>query len=217
MQFIPILLAPIVLDILFFTLSGLEHSSAVWIGFACANLSYLIFALSGRVKNHSTALNRTARLISFVHFLVHLFIFLISFIFGWLSIKSAIGFHAIAALVFTIVFVASHNKSNQDTEEENKTKAQHDRIRKAQMTVENLWRTTKDTACKKALERLCDDLKSCQYSNNPVIKDLDVKIQNEVDMIREYVMDENYNETIAATTRANQLLSERDTMIRMNR
>ena len=217
MQYVPFLIAPVILDILFFSLSGFEHPSAVWIGFACANLAYIVFALSGRIKKHSVVLNRTARLISFVHFLIQLSLFSISFVFGWFSTNAAIIAHSIAVLLFMIVFITNHNKGNRDTVEENKSIVQHNRIKKAQMTIDNLWHNTKNSSCKKALERLNDDLKSCQYSDNPAVKNLDAKIQNEVVMIQEYISDENYDATIAAITRASQLLRERDTVIRMSR
>lgn len=217
MQFVSLLIAPVILDVLFFSIGGFEHSPAIWIGFACVNLAYLVFALSGCVKKHSAVLNRTSRLIAFVHFLIQLSVFLVSLIFGCLSTNAAIVIHVIIALLFLIVFIANHNKGNRDTIEENKACVQHDRIQKTQTVIDNIWRNAKNPACKKALERLGDDLKSCQFSDNPAVRGLDDKIQNEVDMIREYILDGNFDEAIAAITRASQLLRERDIEIRMHR
>ncbi len=216
MQWLAMLFVPVVLDTLFLTLGGLEHTPAVWIGFSFANLAYIIYAVSVNIKKHSEVLNRTNWMISFAHFVIQFIVFLFSLSLGWLSTKASIVIHTLFLLCFVVVFMTSFSASDRDTKEEEKLHVQRSRIQSAQLQIDNVWRSATDPACKKALERLSDNLKSCQFSDSPNVAEFDKNILYEVSLIRDYVADGKLEEAAASITRATDLLRNRDIEIRMN-
>lgn len=216
MQLIPFVLIPLVLDSLFLFLSGIEHSATVWVGFAVANVSYVLLVLSGNKKGHSAVLKISERLISLTHFLIQLSIFLLSNILGWFSLKTVITFHTLAALCFAVVFLISRNVSNKETREEERYKEQYNYLKAMQMKIDNFRRTTIDPTCKKALERLSDDLQSTQFCDSPVVRELEKSMQSEVDRIQDALFDEKYDAAISSIHRMTQLLRQRDMEIRAN-
>ena len=174
----------VVFNVLFFLISGTEHSAAVWISYGFIHFAYFMLALTPRFvrKGKSSAIFGFSLIfISAVYFVSAFVVGIIFIIIAPQSYTAALSVQLSMAGLYGILLI-SHAIANERTAEaEEKREYNVEYIKSATAQLKSILERVKDRETKRKVEKAYDAVNSSPVKSHPNIEQMERRILTLID------------------------------------
>lgn len=167
---------PVLFNVVFFMLGGIEHPASVWISYAWIHVAYFIVVITPlfSMKTKSVKIfTFTARQISISYFLIEFIIGLIFIFIKSERVKAAVIFQLIPLGLFLFVFLVNMLYSKHTADSEQRQSSEVAFIKCTASKVQTLTKYSSEAWLKRKIEKLYDLIHSSPSRSCPNAKQLE--------------------------------------------
>ncbi len=180
----------IVFNVVFFVLTGTEHSAPVWISYGFIHFAYLMLLITPfliRKSSSASVLGFSLYSISSTYFLI---VFLVGVIFIAVnpeSYKACLVTHVILAGLYAVSLISNliANESTADSIERHEIELKY--VKESSGKLKSILERTSDRKMKKLVEKAYDTVHSSPVKSNNGVRDIELNVMDLIDNLNNII------------------------------
>lgn len=200
----------VIFNVVFFVISGTEHSVSVWISYGFIHLAYIMLLITPKLIRKSSS----SSVFGFSLYTISSTYFLVEFIIGVIFIFAKPESYKVSLVVQIIAFgiyaamLISHMIANEytaDNIERHELELQY--VKNCSAQIKGIMNQVEDKNIKKKVEKAYDTLHSSPVRSNNTARDYELTVMDLIEVLEQNI---ERNDLIAASTTLDKILKNAD-------
>lgn len=200
----------VIFNVVFFVISGTEHTASVWISYGFIHLAYIMLLITPKLIRKSSS----SSVFGFSLYSISSTYFLVEFIIGVIFIFAKPESYKVSLVVQIITFgiyaamIISHiiaNEYTADNIEHHELELQY--VKNCSAQLKGIMNQVEDKNIKKKVEKAYDTLHSSPVRSNNTARDYELTVMDLIEVLEQNI---ERNDLIAASTTLDKILKNAD-------